>query len=1160
MAEFLSENNLCGQNILRLVSRGNAIIAELLRLKNYIPPVFKLQTKFEQQKYGDIILDFKYLKSSDYYDKKIEEDPVLQELDEQFRENYLPTVRRFYLVFENIHTYVCDLNHFLEELEDGFYMQQSLETVLLDFEGKQLLCEVLYLYGVMLLIVDLHIEGIVRERLLISYLRYSGQRNNSSSNVDDVCKLLRSTGFVSNPTSGKRPANYPENYFSRIKIDPVFIDIVIGRLRNDDIYGQIATYQLPEHRNTALANQAAMLYVCLFFAPNILHSHTTKMREIVDKFFPDNWIISIYMGITVNLIDSWECYKAAKNALSNTLDSSNVKEHASRYGEKLNKLIIETKNVLKEGALTEEILIHNVHKIINLVRECNVTIRWLMLHTSNTSLQFEFSKKSKQTSDQICSDSNYEPLKLFELLLNTSQFELKIKEMFKNLLLLKDEKWENCKKESIDRILELADVFSGSKPLTRIEKNTNLQTWFTDIAKHIENLENHDVRKIVQLIQALEEVQEFHQLDTNLQVKQFLADTRKFLHQMYRTVNIKEDVLIKLQIISDLSYAWNIIDNYTIIMQKGIKNDPSLVIKLRALFMKLASALEIPLLRINQAHSEDMVSVSQYYSNDLVLYVKTVLQIIPETMFGIMARIINLQTNEIKELPTRLDKDKMKDYAQYDERFEVAKLTHSIFVFTEGMLMMDTTLVGVISIEPRRLLEDGIRRELIKNVSQAFHNNLMFNPKSKGTELETKLATLAEIIDGYRRSFEYIQDYVNINGLKIWHEEISRLMSYAVEQECLLITQGCYFQDWVMNFGDFTNEYNIVLSPSTDTNSANFMGSLAREIEKFVNPRNTIYLNSTVSWYDYKTRKEIVNLKFFSNLLKSMAPCGLAGLSRIYSFLIYIELQKCMGLFQNLILKDKVLVGLLENVKNDLENKLNPAKFITNYSIIVSKIGVQLHNHILRIGSLQLLRKHIAYELHTSSKFDSKDLELTFSALNDSLLADIKAHFEDPDKNKYPNEDFLFEIANLLEGIGLHNPLEKIYLTTKNIEHISTILFLFVISQLPKLTYVKNIDGIVAKKIDQTDGIPFLIGTQTILKQFRFSITEQFIEYISKYYLINIENFLKIKTGEMNPDTVVLHSFIENYFYYASDAKEISKKFIPQPILDQFNFLVTKVA
>lgn len=40
MTEFLAENNLCGQTILNLVSGGNAIIAELLRLKDYIPKLF----------------------------------------------------------------------------------------------------------------------------------------------------------------------------------------------------------------------------------------------------------------------------------------------------------------------------------------------------------------------------------------------------------------------------------------------------------------------------------------------------------------------------------------------------------------------------------------------------------------------------------------------------------------------------------------------------------------------------------------------------------------------------------------------------------------------------------------------------------------------------------------------------------------------------------------------------------------------------------------------------------------------------------------------------------------------------------------------------------------------------------------------------------------
>lgn len=58
------------------------------------------------------------------------------------------------------------------------------------------------------------------------------------------------------------------------------------------------------------------------------------------------------------------------------------------------------------------------------------------------------------------------------------------------------------------------------------------------------------------------QVQEFHQLESNLQIKQFLEDTRKFLHQMLRTINIKEEVLITLEMVADLSYAWEIIDRY----------------------------------------------------------------------------------------------------------------------------------------------------------------------------------------------------------------------------------------------------------------------------------------------------------------------------------------------------------------------------------------------------------------------------------------------------------------------------------------------------------------------------------------------------------------------------------------------------------------------
>lgn len=54
-----------------------------------------------------------------------------------------------------------------------------------------------------------------------------------------------------------------------------------------------------------------------------------------------------------------------------------------------------------------------------------------------------------------------------------------------------------------------------------------------------------------------------------------------------------------------------------------------------------------------------------------------VLQIIPESMFTSLLKIIKLQTHDIIEVPTRLDKDKLRDYAQLGPRYEV-QLKHGI--------------------------------------------------------------------------------------------------------------------------------------------------------------------------------------------------------------------------------------------------------------------------------------------------------------------------------------------------------------------------------------------------------------------------------------------------------------------------------------------------
>ena len=45
--------------------------------------------------------------------------------------------------------------------------------------------------------------------------------------------------------------------------------------------------------------------------------------------------------------------------------------------------------------------------------------------------------------------------------------------MFELLLKEKQNKWEEYKKEASERMAELGEVFSGTKPLTRVEKNGN---------------------------------------------------------------------------------------------------------------------------------------------------------------------------------------------------------------------------------------------------------------------------------------------------------------------------------------------------------------------------------------------------------------------------------------------------------------------------------------------------------------------------------------------------------------------------------------------------------------------------------------------------------------------------------------------------------------
>ena len=65
---------------------------------------------------------------------------------------------------------------------------------------------------------------------IVFLYRYNANKAAVDSHIDDVCKLLRSTG-ASSSNPGRRPNNYPCSYFARVKVNEDLVKMAIGRLR-----------------------------------------------------------------------------------------------------------------------------------------------------------------------------------------------------------------------------------------------------------------------------------------------------------------------------------------------------------------------------------------------------------------------------------------------------------------------------------------------------------------------------------------------------------------------------------------------------------------------------------------------------------------------------------------------------------------------------------------------------------------------------------------------------------------------------------------------------------------------------------------------------------------------------------------------------------------
>jgi WASH complex subunit strumpellin len=68
--------------------------------------------------------------NQELFDRRIQDNVDLIELDEAFKETYYEVIERFYHLFESIFTYYNSVTQYLSDINEGKYIEFTLEAIL----------------------------------------------------------------------------------------------------------------------------------------------------------------------------------------------------------------------------------------------------------------------------------------------------------------------------------------------------------------------------------------------------------------------------------------------------------------------------------------------------------------------------------------------------------------------------------------------------------------------------------------------------------------------------------------------------------------------------------------------------------------------------------------------------------------------------------------------------------------------------------------------------------------------------------------------------------------------------------------------------------------------------------------------------------------------
>uniref|UniRef100_A0A0R3RQD4 WASH complex subunit strumpellin n=1 Tax=Elaeophora elaphi TaxID=1147741 RepID=A0A0R3RQD4_9BILA len=1027
--------NIFGINFLKeLIETGHAILAEIFRLADCVPDDFKNPAR---SRFKPFIVDFSYFDDFSIIDRYLDSHEQGAQLEDEYLFTFERHIKRFGALFDAIAHFFADLIEYSENNRSS-HMAFSVRRTAAFLMLCQHEAEALFIAGVILLALDEKYANEVRQRLFVAHYRSNPF---SSERFDLLVDVLKA-------------ASSREELFKRLPLNKAFVNNMLLILHTDVLFpdeNELVPHELSRRGIRASRYQRAFLSVCLFFLPTLLHSDYVVMRHIVDTFFTEEWVVHLHMGIVMNMLDAWDHYKAASNALQHALSAQTIKHLTASHVSALKAISFPH---------TVKFSVADVIMFADLVAVSNKHLEWVMLHAYKPE---KCSKRAGQLYDIVNNQIESCSLDLFNKLLEVSIFEYGYKEIARSLLDNKDRNVRELKEEVCDHVVQVADLFANELPLQRIKKNEKLRSWLLLLKKTIEGLDvlNADASSLIsELKNRLDQVSDMHDLSGIVAVSQYLHNTQALLATLSHYCMFDGAFLKKIEATTNFSYGWAITDQWTENMKTLVKVDP---LPVRSLFVKMAGSIKLTLGRLHTP--ERISSISLCYSRLIEAKLRKILQAVPRSLFALLDKVAALLN---PPQGRSINKTDVRQFADSDRRLQLAAITHAISMLSIGISTMQLTSLGSLRVDPSNLLLDGIRKELVSQICATLRSQL-----TSDLLLDEFLTKLKNQFAHLRGAFVYMCEHIAINGAVVWHNELARIIGYMIEKECNAFLQH-----------PITEEESLFQSRSAPIpNMLSFEGSLTPLHRLYIrilnasDPKSSYFVNSMRIWCDLKTKKTVLSNESLNAIQEALSPMALHALDRIASFHI---IKYLCTLCEQL---SEILCPAMTSVLNDiaLMKAVAVAGRLKIFDYALSKFLPNSSRFV--IGQLQLLRQQILAVNQLALRQHSSNIFSAVATLNEGVIGDIRGHRGECDAT------FLGELSTLLERCAITDPFMKIYIRRETPQLLIPTMFLILLTALSKFN--------VLKKTDSTDVSAFCAGFACIL--FQFNVLKEFFDLCNIY-------------------------------------------------------------